>query len=97
MTDEMSGETLETQAEPDRLVTYVVQCRTPKGAWQDIATVKVPPRTKRPTAVRLGLEQANLAPNGEGLTCRALDADNAETIPAEPFQPAPQWRVGNVD
>lgn len=53
--------------------------------WEDIATVKVPPSTKRPRIFKLALEQAGIkaqvgvAPP----TMRALDADSSHEVTPE--------------
>lgn len=63
--------------------------------WEDITTVKVPPRTHRRTVVERALAQVNLAPEvgGEPLLVRALDVDSAHARTVEAEQPPPQLRI----
>lgn len=64
-------------------------------AWRDIATVKVPPRTKRSTVIKQALREAGILPNADGSKpkLRALDVDSAEVHEPEAHQPAPEWRL----
>lgn len=84
--------------------TYVVQIERelphprPEGiekAWQDIATVTVPPRTPRKTVIKKALAEAGITPNADGSKprIRALDVDSAEVHEPEPHQPPPEWRL----
>lgn len=87
--------------------TYVVQRRREGAAleecWDDVATVTVPPRTRRQTVLRQALDDLGLVPERDmdPIEFRVLDADSAEVIPAgcepvppPPEPPAPTWRIG---
>ena len=63
---------------------YVVQMMTVENGaesqWQDIATVEVPPRTKRKTIIEKAAEQADrplVAIGGDGVVMRVLDEESA--------------------
>lgn len=79
--------------------TYVVQqeAGTEEGlqAWTDIATVKVPHRTKRSTVLREALKEAGISPvDGTELTLRVLDADSAEETTVRGKPRDPEWEIG---
>lgn len=81
-------------------IVYVVQMEMALSsenhtAWRDIATVKVPPRTKRSTVIKQALKDAGIAPNADGSKprLRALDVDSAEVHEPEAVQPPPEWRL----
>lgn len=94
-------------AKPAALVTYVVQQLQVVGeleadgvgvmqkteAWLDIATVRVPPRTKRRVVIRQALQEAGIKPGEVTERLRALDVDSAEVLEFEPHQPDPEWRA----
>lgn len=99
----------EAAAKPAALVTYIVQRQRgvsrwmtddtdamQADGWQDIATVQVPPRTKRRTviekALAQALAQAGIKPGDTPERLRALDVDSAEALVFEPFRPDPLWR-----
>jgi hypothetical protein len=108
MTDETrpSADEDEAAAKPAALVTYVVQRQRgvsrwmtddtdamQADGWQDIATVQVPPRTKRRTVIEQALAQAGIKPGDTPERLRALDVDSAEALTFEPHQPDPTWRA----
>lgn len=64
-------------------------------AWQDIATVEVPPRTTRRTVIKKALTEANVQPNEDGSPprLRALDAESAAVFEPESVQPPPEWKL----
>lgn len=78
--------------------TYVVQRQIDDEAgatthWEDIATVTVPPRTKRRTII----ERALLAANAElrlPVTLRILDATAAASIPVSVREREPGLVIG---
>lgn len=63
----------------------------PNGAWEDIATVTVPAKSKRKTIIGLALEEAGIRPEvgGEPLRLRALDVRSAHvtTVVAKVVEP----------
>lgn len=75
-------------------VDYVVQVQQEEGAgpddrhmaWVDVATVSVPPKTKRKTALRQGLAEAGIELTPE-LEARVLDAENGYVWKALPPEP----------
>ena len=60
---------------------YVVQVNVgEKGIWEDVATVEVPPRTKRKTIIEKAAEQSSqplVAIGGDGVVMRVLDEESA--------------------
>lgn len=63
--------------------------------WKDVATVTVPPRTKRRTIIEKGLKDANVTIQpGQTLYVRALDEESARETKATVSQPAPQLELG---
>jgi len=59
---------------------YVVQVMTNENerVWQDVATVEVPPRTKRKTIIEKAHEEAGiLEANAGGKVVRVLDEESA--------------------
>lgn len=80
--------------------TYVVQKRSEQepDVWTDVATVTVPPRTKRRTIIERALEltpteaPANV---GDTATFRVLDSGSAAEVPVALEVPSvPQLRIG---
>lgn len=57
-----------------------------KPYWIDVATVTVPPKTKRKTALRQGLAEAGIELTPE-LEARVLDPDSAYVWKALPPEP----------
>jgi hypothetical protein len=67
------------------------------GAWVDVATVTVPPRTHRKTVVERAFEQAGVSVAvGETVSVRVLDADSARVLPVGSVQPPPQLTIGGA-
>lgn len=85
------------QIEDQLLLKDVGEGEGPGGGvvWSDIATVKVPPRTKRSTVIKQALREAGILPNADGTKpkLRALDVDSAEVHEPEAHQPAAEWRL----
>lgn len=76
--------------------TYVVQeweCDEVQGPgrWVDVATLTVPPRTKRSSIVRLAVGQAKI---DLPATLRILDATAAESIPVSVKEREPELVIG---
>lgn len=75
------------------LSTYVVQrLMANKGQgdeWQDVTTVEVPPRTRRPTILRQALGEVPIAGD-----YRVLDAESAAVMPAQLKEQPPQLVIG---
>lgn len=68
----------------------------PQGmdVWVDIATVTVPWRTKRKTAILAALTEAGLDVSEE-IKVRLLDAEAARVVPVRPRPPAtPELEIG---
>jgi hypothetical protein len=66
----------------------------PGTAWVDVATVTVPARTKRKTAIRNALKEAGLDVSEE-IKVRLLDAESARVVPVRPRPPAtPELEIG---
>jgi len=65
------------------------------GVWEDIATVDVPPRTKRKTVIQKALAEAKITPAEDGTAprLRALDAESAEVHEPEAHQPPMEWKL----
>jgi hypothetical protein len=65
------------------------------AAWIDIATVDVPPRTKRKTVIQKALAEAKITPAEDGTAprLRALDAESAEVHEPEAHQPPMEWKL----
>ena len=59
--------------------------------WEDVTTVKAPPRTKRRTIIKRGLEQAQMT--GERLEVRVLDARSAHVSRVNWRTPEPQLEI----
>jgi lipoprotein-anchoring transpeptidase ErfK/SrfK len=100
----MSDENQSTsQRSPQQDQTYVVlvaEARDETGiladqhtAWVEIATVTVPPRTKRSVVIKRALAEAGISPDGDAPKVRALDVDSAHVYEPEAHQPAPEWRI----
>lgn len=97
----------ETTRAPQQDQTYVVQLLrkdfvfegnehgSPSSeieAWVDIATVTVPPRTKRSVVIKKALAEAGIKPGqGDPPKCRALDAESAVVHEPKPRQIEPEW------
>lgn len=61
----------------------------PATAWMDVATVKVPPRTRRATVIPAALKEAGIKPgDGEQPRVRVLDEASAAVE-----QPEAEWVV----
>jgi hypothetical protein len=88
---------------------YVVQVRDEsdqardldRPRWFDVGTVHVPPRTKRRTVIEKALARADaeiFRPKPkQPRAYRVLDAESAEVIPGELYQPPapePELRIG---
>jgi hypothetical protein len=85
--------TEENGASPE--ATYVLQqAAEGAGVWIDVATVTVPARTKRITAIRKAVEQAGLDIT-DPTEVRLLDAESAEVRTVRPKPPAalPEFEV----
>lgn len=85
-----SGQTL-----PSDVVVYVVQVRRTADddsgnviwiGWEDVATVRVSPRTKRRTVIERGLQDAGVEKTPE-LEVRVLDPAAAYVWRAKPPEP----------
>lgn len=82
-----------------RVVTYVVQVERLESddgprVFVDIATVEVPPRTKRQTVIERGLAEAGVHPSDGPVAVRVLDARAAEVVPLVADVPVePRWKV----
>lgn len=70
--------------ESGAMSVYVVQVMSKENGtqsyWQDIATVQVPPRTKRKTIIEKAAEQADrplVEIGGDGTVMRVLDEESA--------------------
>jgi hypothetical protein len=76
------------------VMAYVVQVREvvdiepdePYDVWRDVATVEVPPRTKRRTVLERGLEQAGITKTPD-LEARCLDPEASYRWRAKPPEP----------
>lgn len=66
------------------------------AAWVDVATVTVPPRTKRRKIIGLGLVEAGLKPEvgGDPLKVRVLDVGSWHVTEVGAVQPEPELRIG---
>jgi hypothetical protein len=89
-----SGQTLPSSDE-DELVAYVVVVARDAlddsgnvlwSGFEDVATVKVPPRTKRRTVIERGLKEAGIKKTPE-LEVRVLDPPAAHVWRAKPPEP----------
>lgn len=79
-------------------VTYVVQVesREHQVLWRDIATVEVPPRTKRLTVVERALAEAGMHPSEDPIAVRVLPAAAAEVLLLVADVPVePRWKVAD--
>lgn len=82
--------------------TYIVQVEktinagSGQTAWVDIATVVVPPRTKRKTIFEKAFEEnGSWRPEaGEGIRVRALDAESAASMPVVLEEQPPRLKIG---
>lgn len=65
------------------------------AAWVDVATVEVPPKSKRGTVIRTAVIQAKLTPEvgGKPLRLRVLDAQAAHVSEVGVEQPPVQLRI----
>jgi hypothetical protein len=88
--------TEENGASPE--ATYVLQREafsddTKADAWVDVATVTVPARTKRVTAIRRAITAAGIEVSAD-VKVRLLDAESAEVRTVRPKPPvAPEFEV----
>jgi hypothetical protein len=84
--------TEENGASPE--ATYVLQkAAEGAGVWVDVATVTVPARTKRVTAIRKAVAAAGIDVT-EDVHVRLLDAESAEVRTVRPKPPAaPEFEV----
>lgn len=62
-------------------------------AWEDLATITVPPRTKRSFVIKKALGQAGIRPSGEQLKVRVLDVDSFEVHEPKVRQVEPEWVI----
>ena len=85
------------QVAAQQAVTYVVQRRGENELmWFDLATVEVPPRTKRWTVIEAGLRQAGLSPADGPVFVRVLDGNAARVDALVPDVPVePRWKVAD--
>lgn len=67
----------------------------PLNAWQDIATVTVPPKSPRKKVIGLALAQSGIRPaaDSEPLCVRVLDAASFHETKVAPFQPDAEWKI----
>lgn len=90
-------QTYVVQIEDELLLQDVGEGTSPGGGivWSDIATVTVPPRTKRSTVVTQGLMQAGITPDPgkPAPRVRVLDEDSAHVHEPEAKQPPAEWVV----
>jgi hypothetical protein len=84
--------TEENGASPE--ATYVLQkAAEGAGVWVDVATVTVPARTKRVTAIRKAITAAGITVSAD-VKVRLLDAESAEVRTVRPKPPAaPEFEV----
>jgi hypothetical protein len=85
-------------SETAEAAVYVVQMRYKSDrkagvAWEDIATVKVPPRTHRKTVIERAVEQAGITLEG-AIMVRVLDAGSAQETQVEIEHLPPKLRIG---
>lgn len=75
--------------EPPKYDEYVL-------AWQDVATVTVPPRTKRSAVVKQALAEAGITPEPgkPAPRVRVLDEESAFVHEPEAKQPPAEWVIG---
>lgn len=89
------------EKKPGATATYVVQraievtegMETPiTDAWEDVATVEVPAKSKRATVIQMGLAKAGIVvkPGDDPLRLRALDARSAHVSTVSAVQAAPK-------
>lgn len=78
--------------------TYTVLVVDESNFWREIATVTVPPRSKRRTILAAALAEAEIKPEvgGGTLTFRVLDEDSARPIQAAPKLRDPEWEIGTA-
>lgn len=75
---------------------YVVQQRFVQAeqvCWLDLASVTVPPRSKRSTVIRAAIEQAGVKVE-PGMVVRVLDAGSAVEVPVGTRQPPAELVIG---
>ena len=86
------------EPEDPNLVAYVVQVATFEDSdgpetWEDIVTVKVPPRTKRSTVIKKALAEVGTLAVEKPPRLRALDVESAEVFKPEAYQPPIEWKL----
>lgn len=85
-------------SEESGLSKYVVQQRRTLGngeqdvVWEDVDTVRVPPRTKRKTIIEKALN--GITPPKAGWILRVLDDESAREIPVVPEEQPPRLKIG---
>jgi hypothetical protein len=62
-------------------------------AWLDIATVEVPPRTKRKTIIEKAFAEGDVVINGT-LQVRVLDEESAREVPISLEEQPPRLKIG---
>ena len=64
-------------------------------AWEDVATVSVPARTKRRAIIGRALAESGVKPDvgGDPLKVRVLDASSAHVTEVAAVQPDPQLEI----
>lgn len=75
---------------------YLVQQRFVEAeqvCWMDLASVTVPPRSKRSTVIRVAIEQSGEAVES-GMVVRVLDAASAVEVPVGTRQPPAELVIG---
>lgn len=78
----------------ERVVDDLMDSGTQITVWVDLATVTVPPRTKRSAVIKRAPAEAGIVPrDGEQPKVRALDVDSAEVHEPKAHQPAPEWKL----
>jgi hypothetical protein len=96
MTQDSTNGSEQMPRSEDGLVPYVVQVKREVYvdrldeelvAWQDVATVRVVPRTKKRTVIEKGLAEAGIEKTPD-LEARLLDEDAAYVWRARPPEPA---------
>jgi len=84
-------------SENGAMSTYVVQHKLAgEGvSWIDVATVRVPARTKRPTIIAKAFDQAQVQlPEGGDWKIRVLDEESAREITVALEEQPPRLKIG---
>lgn len=93
--DATSGSVPTPRGESVYVVQHHVQHGDAPTSWEDIATVRVPSRTKRATVIEKALEAAEFAREpGFAVELRVLDEDSARQTVVEWEQPPPRLKIG---